>query len=302
MRRFKFIRNLPVVLACLAVSCAVFEPTTPKLVDLLPRETDAPGWLMGGRESIAHGKIKNENRIYSVFGAEGYVRETFHSISDETLTILVEIIKFPTTFHCFGLFSFERGFDTAFVESGEDFYITQKGMYIWKGDYYIKITSPAGKVSMVKEYKVFGSAVSGDIDGLASQVKLPSHVYTFSDNYSTNDLVYYIQGHRLLPGSEKIFVRKKVIFDEASYVFFARYDSPASASEAYGRMLKIAEPGYTVTKEGDLLMNFRPGDGDRLVFLASYRDYIFGVLNAGSAEKGQRIMARLYGELSEYYK
>jgi len=293
---------MTVMILSLALSCTVFEPASPQLVDLLPRETDAPGWLMGGRESIAAGDIKKENRLYAIFGAEGYAREVFHSISDQSVTTLVEIVKFPTSFHCFGLFSFERGFDTVFFESAENYYITQKGMFIWKGDYYIKITSSAGTMSMVKGYSVFGSAVSGAIGSMAKEIKLPSYVYTFSDNYSTGDLVYYIQGHRLLPGSEKIFVRKKIVFDEPSYVFFSRYDSPASASEIYGRMLGVADPGYIVTKEGNLQMNFRQGDGERLVFMAVYKDYIFGVLNAADPSKGQRIMARLYAEISGYYK
>ncbi|HOO72056.1 MAG TPA: hypothetical protein PK926_09860 [Spirochaetota bacterium] len=301
MRFFQRGCFIALAVVSLITSCTIFEPTTPQLIDLLPRETDTPGWLVRNRELLLPEQMTDDNRIYALFNAEKCARAFFYSLADERLTLMVEIIKFPTPFHCFGLFSFERGFDTPFIESAEDSYLTQKGMFVWKGDYYVKVTSTENTLP-TKEFRVFGSIASGNISSLASRVKLPPHVYTFSDNYSTKDLVYYIQGHRLLPGSEKVFVRKKVIFDEQRYVFFVRYDSSLAATEGYVKILNSASPGFIMAKEGDLQMNFRKGDGKRYVFLSIHREYLFGVLNAEDTANGQRIMVKLDKELADYYK
>jgi|GEM_PF-1942195 len=299
MKKKALVLNIFIVV-CL--SCSMFAPAKPQLINVLPRETDVPGWLLRNKVAFQkQGAIESVNRVFVLFGVKDYAGAVFYSLSDETVMVTVELMKLPSSFHSFGLFSFERGFDPRAVESEETRFIDKDGAFVWKGEYYIRVTS--NKPGKIDEdcFATFSSITVSNIDGHASTTELPDYVYTFSENYSTRDLVYYVMGHRLLPGSKHVFVRKKTIQQKERYVFFIRESSSLKSSEMYNAILSTTRPSFIITKSENILMGYARGDGARLVFISLYRDYVYGVLNADDVDDGSRIMHRLHRDLTGYY-
>ena len=226
----------------------------------------------------------------------------YNSISDSASFLEVELIKFPSAFHSFGLFSFERGFGDEVKDATDEYYFLDTGMFIWKGEYYVKIHRELRGGAQRKDFEIFGGITGANLEPVTSKVKLPDYVYTFSENFSTRDLVFYINGHRLLPGSSQVFVRKKMVFDSMRYLFFMKLDGTFKAGNRYMLMLNSGDPKFILTQSENIQMGFKKGDGDRYVFISQFKEYIFGVLNAEDVGNGTRIITKLYKDLAGFYK
>lgn len=122
-------------------SCSLFQSEVDTVIDLLPRDSDVPGWVR--IDSVQYYKDKNVkkyNRDYRGLGIERLAACTYKSIDNGDVTIRLEVIKFSSVLTAYGFYSVKRGLDL-FEPADLNEFFTDDMALIQVGEYGILATT-----------------------------------------------------------------------------------------------------------------------------------------------------------------
>ncbi|OHD70159.1 MAG: hypothetical protein A2W19_05055 [Spirochaetes bacterium RBG_16_49_21] len=282
----------------LSLSCGIL-PRRAALVDLLPRDTDMPGWLSSNQTSV-HGnkEIEKTDRVYSLYDPDVLATAEYRSLSDSGKTVRVELLKFGSSLDSFGLYSLERGWNDSNRYSGDDDYATVKGFYFRRGRYYVKITGEnlGGESASILDQ--FRAVVLQNLKGRTGEDSLPEEMFLFSEGRSTRDIVYYKKGIPGMPGVKNIHVMRRAIQGKKYNLFFKKLSSTYDAEIEFQNILKSGAGSFILSKIGNLQSAIRIINEKEYLYVSYHKHWIFGVLDAENMKDGETCILILWNEIN----
>jgi hypothetical protein len=297
MKKFFVLSILFLILSLALSSCSLF-PRTPTISDVMPRETDVPGWSVERQyRTRSSRKMSQFSPLYGEHDpAELAITEYAH-VSDKSKTVRVEMIRLGSSLDSFGFFSRERGLGRAFQIIDDNTYATPGCLYARIGMYYIKISYENLGDQDRSIIDQFLGVVRENLKSLAGDNSLPDQLFLFSKNHSTRDIVYYKRKMDAVPGLKNATVVRRVLAGKKYDLVCAVYSTAFDAEQEYLGILKAGGGDYVLTKVGKLQPAIRIISDTEYLFICQYKQWIFGVLDADTMNEGNMIIGYLLTEI-----
>ncbi|MDY6934259.1 MAG: DUF6599 family protein [Spirochaetota bacterium] len=276
-------------------------------IQLLPRESDVPGWRLNSAPKEytvdnVHRYLHNKGRIFKKYGFRSVSVAKYHSINDQSRLTTVEIYKMDSTLNAFGIMGIERGFNHIEDSVFENSYTKGAGFYFRKGIYYIRIeaSKTTDSFTIQRDNIIFAQVVHENIKN--PNEPLQDYVALFGDNKRVSDVVYYIDGHPQLPEIDNLFVRGKRISGRIKHIIYSKRDSCYESLKYISSLVQEMEPPFVLSNAEEFQIAFNRSENNNYIFIAVYKEWIFGIINADTKFEGKKIVHRLYTELIEFLK
>jgi hypothetical protein len=292
----KYIILLQIILAA-GVSCSIL-PRTPLSDEFLPRETDVPGWVPVEQERVTGAKkIAQINPLYGTCDAAEVVTALYHHLSDSSKTVRIHMIKFRSPLDSFGLFSRERGISGGMKFIDDNAYTSSKGMFFRLAKYYVKLTGENLGDDRNGILDSFRTVIADNLKKHTGAENLPDSMFIFSNTRSTREIVYYKQGIETIPGLKNMFVTRHTVGTRKYDVFYSITSSSYEAEHEFHSILKAADGSYILSKIGNIQPAIRVLNEKEHLYISSYKNWIFGVLDAENMKTGNTIIILLHSEI-----
>jgi hypothetical protein len=281
----------------LFMSCT-FLPKPGTMADYLPRDTDVPGWVLAQKYALnSEKKIGQAIPSSSEYDPVEMAGAEYNYLSDNSRTISVRVIKFRSLIDAFGLYSRERGFDRDAQFSGDETYSSDRGLYSYQGKFYVSVSGgPEGERDPAV-FQQFLGVVRQNLKNQAGTDRLPDYILSLSERGSSRDIVYYKDGLETLPGSRELFVTRRSISGKSYDLVYSRLPNAFDAEQTFHKILKAGSGSFMLTKIGSLQPAIKAVSSAEYLFIAYYKHWIFGVLNAENMKEVNKIIIYLYGDI-----
>jgi hypothetical protein len=298
-RRRRYIDYTAIVcIAVLQLTSCSFLPRTPTIVDILPRETDVPGWNIAQQyRTSSLKKIRELNSLCAEYDPVELIAAEYGRISDETKTISLEIIRFRSALDSFGMYSRDRGLDGAVSAEGDKDCASDGNVFSRHGKYYVRIRGENLDAQESEAIEQFRSVVKQNLKGKGGDESLPDSLFIFSQDRSTGNIVYYKKGMGLVPGLKNVSVMRRALGGKKTDVLYAKMTSVLDAEQQFNAILKTGGNAFILSKIGSLETAIRIISDTEYLFVSHYKQWIFGVRNADTMNEGNRIILYLFGEI-----
>lgn len=279
-------------------SCVMFGERRVDISDVMPRETDVPGWTTARpHQSVSGDNIRIINPEYIKNGAVEYSDLVYRSVSDSDREVTIEIITFESSLEAFGMFSIERGFISEDKMETPFLYKTNKAVYTVKDSYYIKVRSTHEEESKILQditshitYRLSGDRESGSI--------LPDYVNAIPGNIKHSDLIYYPSSPDFLEETSNFFVRQKRYAGKRQLVIFARAGSQHLSTNRYYKPI-IKADRFTLQRTDPVNMLHRE-ENDETTLIAVYRNWFIGISKAESLKEAETTVFSLLQNIDDF--
>ncbi len=281
--------------AILLTSCSLFQSEVDSVVDLLPRDSDVPGWTRIDSVQYYKGKaVKKYNREYSGLGIEKFAAAAYQSIDDPGVQIKLEVIKFNSVLDAYGFFSTRRG--PGIFETGEmnEFYSNAISV-IQVGEYAIYSTTEKSELLLKKELKAF--------------VNTP--LLYIGQNYMHDKLPYSLTVLKGGDGYGVLYSRKpyqaqflkNINFTQWTWnkdlieVFFTENES---FYDAYEIFKKIISSNYIMISSDNTYTAFKKEQDDKYSFISVTDKWIFGCWSVSDLNEGKKVLNEIRSRIEDY--
>jgi len=297
MKKFVVLFILILLSSLSLPSCSLF-PRTPTIQDVMPRETDVPGWVVERQyRTTSSRKMAQFSPLYGEHNPDELAITEYAHLSDKSRTVRVEMIKLGSSLDSFGFFSRERGLGGTCQFFDDNTYATTNCLYARIGRYYVKIGYENLGDQAGSTVDQFLGVVRGNLKNLAGDDSLPDRLFLFSKNRSTRDIVYYRQNLDAIPGLKNASVTRRLLAGKKYDLVCAVYSSAFDAEQEYLGILKAGGNEYMLSKVGKLQPAIRIISETEYLFICQYKQWIFGVLNADTVKDGNMIIGYLLTEI-----
>jgi len=282
-----------VLLLAVYLSCSLFQVDAPRLIHFLPRGTDVPGWVPWTTSFYSNDNPGRTMPFLRENGAVEMAAGQFSSVSDGTITITAEIIRFHNVMEAYGFFSIEKGPDRKSFSSGDDHYLTEEGLFFRLGDYCVRLKCGNRNNILKKDLSVFMGAISGNLAMHYDRRALPDYVGLFSEGNSPLLPVYYSRGIPGVPGSSEVFLLRRDVLGVSRTVFFMHRGSDYDTVTAFNGLCSVNNANYIMTNYSGRNTALRKNDTGGFLAMSHLGKYIFGVLDADTIQEGGKIIVEL---------
>lgn len=261
--------------AIIGMSCSLFQTEVNEGDDLIPRETDVPGWVMSnGLLTYTGGKVKKYNRDYAGIGIERLTAAAYESIDNSDIKIKVEVIRFNSVLDAYGFYSVKRGEGIFNIEEINDFSsdrlsVMQIGNYV--------VSSSTEKTdnensSLKEELKTFSKISLDYIRENNMNYKLPEslNILKGAEGYG---IIYSIKQHSRFSFIERMAYTQWKRNNNLINVFYSEY---ASFYDAYEIFKKNIVDNYIVSSSDGIYTAFKKDDDGEYIFISVKERCIFG--------------------------
>ncbi|MBN2079159.1 MAG: hypothetical protein JW838_09350 [Spirochaetes bacterium] len=286
--------RLPLVMIIFLFSgffCGIL-PGIVDLPDILPRETDVPGWIPGefrrekGEALLRMAPALGEYDPLDM-GARDYRR-----ISGEVGELRVELFRFRSALDSFGACGLEGGPSSVTPAATGAGYRSGSSVFARRGPLYIRIRS-AGIDD--EELAGFAAVVLEKAKRAFPRDGLPGYLATLLGN-STEGVVYRRKGIDMIPGVKRVFLLRREIAGKTREVFFSPRPSDEDARRVFSDLLARENEGWHLSRAGRIQPAVRIIPGGPVLFLHHYKEWLYGVLNADTIDEGNVMILDLYHE------
>ena len=282
---------------CLLDSC-ILLPRAPSIADIMPRETDVPGWTNAKQyRTSSVKKIAELNALYTEYDPAELIAAEYIRISDATKTIRLEIIRFRSALDSFGMYSRDSGLDGAARADGDEACTSEGSVFFRQGKYYVRIKGEKLDAQESGAIEQFRGVVSQNLKRRGGDVALPDALFLFSNDRSTRDIVYYKKGIDTIPGLKNVSVARRALGGKKTDVLYTKMTTPLDAEQEFRALLKTGGEAFILSKIGSLETAIRIISDTEYLFVSHYKQWIFGVRNADTMNEGNRIIIYLFGEI-----
>ena len=284
--------------------CALLQPNKEKIEDLIPRETEIPGWRIELSPKIYNSKniheyFKNEEqrKLFSTYGLKELCIAKFKSFSSPTKEIKVEIFHMNSPLNAFGILSMGRANLSKKEDICEDSYSTAQGIFLRKGNYYIRIKSSTEYDNSLNDFKIFSNIVCDKIKNAFEP--LPGYISLFGGDERIS-IKYQIEGDTRIQSLKKIFTGNLGLFGAYRTIFFAKRDSSYISIGEFSNLLKDGNNPYILSTAEKIQTAFHKINYNEIIFISVYKEWIFGVLDAENMVEGEKIINYMFNELLNF--
>ena len=284
-------------------SCATFQIHSDKTEDLLPRETEIPGWridISPKNYSVKYlqGYIKNpeENRLFNLYGIEELSVAKYKNISTPSKQITIEIFKMNSVINAFGILSIEKDEEYKETKMCDDSYTNNEVTLARKSNYYIKIKSIDYPESLADQ-ELFCKLICDKMKNTSDA--LPAYLSLFEKKDGRSHLRYLIEGYPKLPELQNIFSRKIELTGKTRTIFFAKRDTSYLSLGELSNLLKNKERQFIMSGAGDLQIAFYKIKEKEFIFVSVFKEWIIGIFDAESISEGERTINILHNDLKD---
>ena len=285
-----------VIIIC--TSCSLFQSEIDNVVDLLPRDSDVPGWIRIEPVVYYKGKdIKKYNREYKGLEIEKLASCIYQSIDDKDIKIKLEVIKFNSVLNAYGFYSIKRG-PGIFETSDPNEYDSNSVSIIQIGEYAVYSTTDKTDLLLKKDLKTF--------------TNIP--LLYIGQNYTKNTLPGSLSILKGMDGygvlySEKPYHKfsfiKGIIFTQWMWnkdlidVFISENNS---FYDAYDIFKKNVDNNYILISSDNTYTAFRKEPDEKYSFISVNDKWIFGCWSISDFNEGKKILAEIRSRIEDFKK
>ena len=251
------------------MSCSLFQSEVDDADNLLPRETDVPGWTKSNILSYTGRNIKKYNKDYTGLGITRLSSAVYESIYNPDIKIKIEVIRFDSVLNAYGFYSVKRGpgiFDIG--ETNE--FSTDRLSIIHIGNYIVCSRTENEEPSLKGELGTFSKIPFNYIGDNYMKNKLPESLNILKNNYG---IIYNAAGHSKFPFLEKTVSTQWKWNNRLINVFYCEY---SSFYDAYGVFKKNIVDNYIVSSSDEIYTAFKKDDDGKYIFISVKNRWIFG--------------------------
>ncbi len=297
MRR-KFTIYLLYIIFMAAASCTLFQGETDTVIDLLPRDSDVPGWVrMDSPVFYKTQDIKKYNRKYNGFGIEKIASALYQSIDDPAVVIKLEVLKFSSVVNSYGFFSIKRG--PGVFEAGEiNEYYSNAISIIQTGEY--AVYSETGKTDLLlkKDLKTFVNIPLLYIGQNYKSDKLPESLNVLKgiDGYG---VLYSRKPYHKFPYVNGVFFTQWSWDKDLVDVFISEKKSFYDAYEIYK---KSADSNFIMISSDNIYTAFKKDQDEKYSFISVSDNWIFGCWSVSDFNEGKKVLDEISSRIEKIKK
>lgn len=279
-------------------SCSLFQGETDSIIDLLPRDTDVPGWVRTELISQYKGKsIKTYNREYDGLGIEKLSFCIYKSLDNPDIEIKLEVIKFKTVLDAYSFYSIKRG-PGLFDISDTNEYYTNTAAIVQTGEYIIYAMTEKIDSLLKSELKTFVNIPVMYIGKNYMRGILPAklNILRSPDGYG---ILYSRKPYHRFPLIKNIYFTQWIWNNKIIYVFLSE---TGSFYDAYQLFNRSTESGYVITSSNNVYTAFNKEPDDTYSFISVNDRWIFGCWSLTDAGEGRKILGEILSKIQDYKK
>jgi len=279
-------------------SCSLFQSEINSVTDLLPRDSDVPGWVRIDSALYYQGKnIKKYNREYNGLGIERLATCVYQSIDDQDIKIKLEIIKFGSLLDAYGFYSIKRGpglFETAQINE----YYSNAVSIVQTGEYVMYSTTEKTDLLLKKDLKTFGNIPLLYIGQNFIHDKLPDtlNVLKGIDGYG---VLYSRKPYHKFPLLSRINFTQWTWNKDLVDVYFTETDS---FYDAYEIFKKSIDTSYVTISSDNTYTAFKKDQDGRYTFISVNDKWIFGCWSVAEMSEGKKILNEIRSRIETFKK
>ncbi len=283
-------------------SCSIFKISSENDLEILPRETEVPGWKIElppkrYTRSDINEYLKGTTTQYEKYDFRELIVAGYISVDNSSMKISAEIYRMSSPLNAFGILSYERGFNHKDAKICGNSYSTPKGFFARKGAYYIRIIANKEYENALDDFTVFAQLICNNIK-IEKEV-MPDYLSLFGNN-GLKDLVYRIDEYPAFPELRNFFVRRTKISGKKRSIFFAKRDSRYDSFQEFSNLLKDKDNPFILSSTEEMQIAFQEKGNRGFTFISVYSEWIFGIISANSMTEGKKIINFLYEDLLEF--
>lgn len=269
--------------------------------NFIPGEADAPGWKFKDRPvyydsgNIAN-SLKGKLSLYRKYGILDMATAGFQALGDSKKVIDIKIYRMNSSLNAFGILSRERGFtDSDHISGYPDSYTLPDGFFFRHDEYYIVINVSSIYNDVIKDLQYFARIIENGMQPV--EKTLPEYCALFGRKDFRNDMIYYPDGFADIPVLKEIFMRKKLVNNVSRSIIFTKRDSRAAAMRDYNLVINYKGSPFILSNSNACQVSFRKKTNEEYIYLAGYREWIFGITDAATMAEGAAAIDMLEKEL-----
>ncbi len=277
-------------------SCSLFQSEISTVVDLLPRDSDVPGWVRINSVNFYKGKnIKKYNSEYLGLGIDRIASSVYQSIDDKDVKIKLEVISFNSVSDAYSFFSTVRGpgiFDISEVNE----FCSDTVTIIQSGEYVISSTTDKAELFLKKELKAFVHIPLLYIGQNYNHDKLPAglNIIKGSDGYG---VLYSRKPYPQFPFLSNINSTRWTWNKELIDVFLSENNS---FYDAYEIFKNLTQNDYILISSDNTYTAFRKEKDEKYTFISLNDKWIFGCWSLKNYNDGKKVLNELKSRIEDY--
>lgn len=294
----KLIRIYTIILLAMLTSCSLFQSEINSVTDLLPRDSDVPGWVRDDSLIFYKGNdIKKYNREYHGQGIERLASCVYQSIDDPTIQIKLEVIKFSSVLNAYGFFSLKRG-PGIFEVSAVNEYYSNAISIIQIGEYAVFAETEKIDLLLKKDLKTFVNIPLLYIGQNHMEDKLPDALKVIKgfDGYG---VLYSRKPYHKFRYVSRIYFTQWSWNNDAVDLFFNENDS---FYDAYEIFKKSIDANFIISSSDNTYSAFRKDLDGKYSFISVEDRFVFGCWSVSNPDEGNKILGELRSKIADYRK
>lgn len=295
MRKFILIFIL-YILFLTSTSCTLFQGETDSVMDLLPRDSDVPGWVrIDSPVYYKSNDIKKYNSDYDGLGIDKLSTSLYQSIDDPGIIIKLEVLKFTSVLNAYGFFSIKRGpgvFEAAQINE----YYSNAISIIQTGEYAAYSETGKAEMFLKKDLKTFVNIPLLYLGHNFNNEKLPDSL----------NVLKGIDGYGVLYSKKpyhQYTLVKNIFFTQWSWnkdfvdVFLSKNSSFHDAYEIYRKSI---ENNYILISSNNIYSAFKKDQDGKYSFISVSDSWIFGCWSVSDFDEGKKVLDEINSRILKY--
>jgi hypothetical protein len=278
------------------ISCSLFQSEVNDMNDLLPRETDVPGWTKSNPIlSYTGANIKKYSKDYTGLGIEKLSSAIYESSNNPDIKIKVKVIRFDSVLNAYGFYSVKRG--PGIFDIGETNDFNNDRLSIIQAGNYIVCSSTENEDLFLKgELKVFSKIPFNYIGENYMKYKLPGslNILKSGDGYG---IIYSINQHGKFSFLERIAITQWKWDNNLINVFYSEY---SSFYDAYEVFKKNIVDNYIVSSSDEIYTAFKKDIDGRYIFISVKDRWIFGGWSIAEYNEINKILNEILNRINKH--
>ncbi len=275
----------------------MFQSEIESVSDILPRETDLPGWNRISLPAEFSGmNVRKYRKEYHDTGIERLSTCNYHSFGENNAVVSVEVIKFDSVLNSYGFFSRSAGFAGYTTETINE-YSSGKLALALRGE-YIVYAFTSDNEGMAIDLKNFIKSSLKYISENYVREKLPEKINVLKgpDKYG---IIYSRTPIKEQKGIGRIFYTLWGTGKEQVVVFISEQDA---FSDSYMIFRNRIREGYIVAESGTVNTAFKKENDGTFTFISAYDKWLYGCWSSGNIEQGKKITQELKNRINGFIR
>lgn len=279
-------------------SCQFAKKESIPIENLLPRETDFPGWSISQKPVKKTGeRLKNHlsgrYELYKLYTISSVAHAEYSSFDDSKRKISVEIFSARSPLNAYGIMSYERHYSKNRISSADLSYITPFGHYSCKGQRYIRISASVKYNNSARDLLHIARIISFRIEEVQSPI--PNYLKNFG---KVKDFTYIKPEDSDIPSLNDIFMTRKNILSKNYLVLYKPESNPKNALNKFLNIINDKKSPFNIVEYGKTKIACRKMEDEVYIFITLHHKYIIIIKYPVSITEGKIVSKIIYDKFN----